>query len=91
VLGAYVLLYPHKRVMAFVGRMLMEVPAWVAVGMWFVFQVIEGLGYLGGAGGGVAYGAHIGGFVAGCVLIYPMMVGRDPVASRRRAAGRYWH
>jgi hypothetical protein len=91
VMGGYVLLFPHKRVTAIVGRMLTEIPAWVAVGVWFLFQIVESLGYLGGERGGVAYAAHVGGFIAGCVLIFPMMVGRDPVASRQRAAGRYWH
>jgi len=42
----------------------------VAVGLWFLFQVISGIGMLGGMEqGGVAYGAHIGGFIAGAVLI----------------------
>jgi len=44
----------------------------VAIGLWFVFQLISGLGMLGGgaqAGGGVAYGAHVGGFIAGLLLV----------------------
>jgi membrane associated rhomboid family serine protease len=47
------------------------VPAWVAIGMWFVFQMISGLGVLGEGAeqGGVAYAAHIGGFVAGLILV----------------------
>jgi rhomboid family protein len=92
VLGAYLLLFPQKRVMAIVGRMLTEVPAWVAVGMWFLFQLIEGLGMLGGGGsGGVAYAAHIGGFIFGCLLVLPFMFGRDGEASQLRVAGRAWH
>jgi membrane associated rhomboid family serine protease len=58
-----------------------EVPGFVAVGIWFLFQLISGLGMLGGMESGVAYGAHIGGFVAGAVLAKPFMVGR----SRRRS------
>ena len=47
-----------------------QVPAIVAVGLWFVFQLVNGLGMLGGSqGGGVAYAAHIGGFIAGLILI----------------------
>jgi membrane associated rhomboid family serine protease len=41
----------------------------VAIGIWFLFQLISGAGSLGAAGGGVAYGAHIGGFIAGVVLV----------------------
>jgi membrane associated rhomboid family serine protease len=47
------------------------VPAYVAIGIWFAFQLISGLGMLGGGSqqGGVAYAAHIGGFLAGLILI----------------------
>ena len=71
VLGGYILLFPNKRVRVFVGRGITEVPAFVALGIWIVFQVISGLGMLGGeeTGGGVAYAAHIGGFVAGLLLV----------------------
>jgi membrane associated rhomboid family serine protease len=72
VMGAYILLYPTRRVMAIVFRFLMEVPAYVAVGVWFVLQLISGIGVFGSgaqSGGGVAYGAHIGGFLSGAVLI----------------------
>lgn len=71
VLGGYILLHPSRRVTVILFRFLTEVPAYVAIGLWFVFQLISGLGMLGGgsAQGGVAYAAHIGGFVAGLVLI----------------------
>ncbi|HMK25750.1 MAG TPA: rhomboid family intramembrane serine protease [Chitinophagaceae bacterium] len=71
VLGGYILLFPNKRVRVFVGRGITEVPAFVALGIWIVFQVISGLGMLGGeeGGGGIAYAAHIGGFVAGLLLV----------------------
>ena len=69
VLGGYLLLHPHRRVRVLVGRMLTQVPAIVAIGLWFVFQLIQGIGMLGGQGGGVAYGAHIGGFIAGLALV----------------------
>jgi membrane associated rhomboid family serine protease len=51
--------------------MVISVPAFIAVGVWFVFQLISGMGMLGGeeAAGGVAYAAHIGGFIAGFVLV----------------------
>lgn len=74
VLGGYLVLFPRKRVRVIFLRMLLNVPALAAIGIWFVFQLISGLGYLGG-GGGVAYGAHIGGFVAGVVLVKFFTIG----------------
>jgi membrane associated rhomboid family serine protease len=69
VLGGYVLLFPHRRVRVILFRILTTVPAFVAIGMWFVFQIVSSLGMLGGEPGGVAYGAHIGGFIAGLILV----------------------
>ena len=71
VLGGYLLLFPSRRVRVIMGRGITEVPAFVALGIWIVFQIISGLGMLGGdkTGGGVAYAAHIGGFIAGLLLI----------------------
>lgn len=71
VLGGYILLYPSRRVTVFLFRFLTEVPAWVAIGIWFAFQLISGLGMFGGGSqaGGVAYAAHVGGFIAGLALI----------------------
>jgi membrane associated rhomboid family serine protease len=78
VLGGYILLYPRRSVRAFMFNVLTTVPAWVAVGLWFAFQLISGLGMLGGGSqeGGVAYAAHIGGFIAGLVLIKFFAIGR---------------
>jgi membrane associated rhomboid family serine protease len=61
-------------------------PAWVAIGVWFVFQVVAGMGLLGGGSqaGGVAYAAHVGGFVAGLILVKLFAAGRL-VRSPRRA------
>jgi membrane associated rhomboid family serine protease len=71
VLGGYMLLFPSRRVRVLMGRGITEVPAFVALGIWIVFQIISGIGLLGGdqTGGGVAYAAHIGGFIAGLALI----------------------
>lgn len=78
VLGGYMLFHPRRRVRVIMGRMLTEVPAFVAIGLWFVFQLIAGLGMLGGTEtGGVAYSAHIGGFIAGLVLVRIFAIGRS--------------
>lgn len=77
VLGGYLLLFPHRRVRVLMFRMVTEVPAMMAIGLWFVFQLISGLGMLGGQSGGVAYGAHIGGFLAGLILVKPFAIGLE--------------
>lgn len=75
VLGGYLVLFPQRRVRAIIFNFLTEVPAFVALGLWIGYQLI--LGYLTPAGtGGVAYAAHIGGFVAGVVLIKLFAIGR---------------
>jgi membrane associated rhomboid family serine protease len=79
VLGGYLLLHPKRRVHAIVLRgFVTQVPGWVAVGLWFVLQLINGLGMLGGGSqaGGVAYAAHIGGFIAGFALVKLFVIGR---------------
>jgi membrane associated rhomboid family serine protease len=85
VLGGYLLLFPKRRVRVIMfSMMLTHVPAIVAIGLWFVFQLINGLGVLGSGSqeGGVAYAAHIGGFIAGVVLIKLFAAGRKPRALR---------
>jgi membrane associated rhomboid family serine protease len=69
VLGAYVYLFPQNKVRVLLFYFPMMVPAFIALGAWIVFQVASGMGFLGGKGDGVAYAAHIGGFVAGFILI----------------------
>jgi len=75
VLGAYLLLFPHARVMTliFLGWFirLVEIPALIVLGFWFVVQVLNGVLTMGLRVGGVAWFAHIGGFVAGLVLVKP--------------------
>ncbi len=76
VLGGYLLLFPERGVKAIVFNVVTTVPAFVALGLWIVYQVV--LGYLSNsAGGGVAYAAHIGGFVAGLALIKVFAIGRS--------------
>jgi membrane associated rhomboid family serine protease len=72
VMGGYLVLHPHRRVRVIMMRMLTTVPAYVAVGLWFVFQLISAFGVIGQgpqSGGGVAFMAHIGGFIAGMILV----------------------
>lgn len=72
VMGAYLVLHPHRRVMVILLQFVTSVPGIVAVGAWFVFQLISGMGIFGGDQSGVAYGAHIGGFVAGAIIALPL-------------------
>jgi len=78
ILGGYILLYPRRRVRALIGYFITDVPAIFALGLWFVFQLVSGLGVLGSGSqtGGVAYAAHIGGFLAGFLLIKIFEVGK---------------
>lgn len=91
VLGGYLLLYPNVKVRGIVplGRIstLAEWPAFIVLGMWFVLQLISGFGSLGASaeyGGGVAFFAHIGGFVAGLVItfIITRLVPQPPAEQR---------
>ena len=73
VLGGYLLLFPNKQVRAVMFSFMMTtVPAFVALGAWIGLQLLQS--YLGG-GGGVAYMAHIGGFIAGLALIKVFAIG----------------
>lgn len=69
VLGGYFVLFPRRRVRVIWLYSVMEVPALLVIGLWFLFQVLSGASSTGGAGGGVAYGAHVGGFVSGLLLV----------------------
>jgi membrane associated rhomboid family serine protease len=85
VLGAYLMLYPLRRVHIFFFITILAVPALVALGLWIVFQILNGMGSLGGEeAGGVAYSAHIGGFIAGFILIRFFSPAEREVAAPRR-------
>ena len=71
VLGAYILLFPRGQVRVLQGSQVIPVPALIVIGLWIVLQFFSGIGSIASAGqGGVAYMAHIGGFVAGFVLTF---------------------
>ena len=75
VMGGYLLLFPTNRVRVILFNFLTVVPAYVALGIWIGYQLL--LGFMTPAGtGGVAYAAHIGGFLAGLVLIKVFAIGK---------------
>jgi len=80
VLGAYTVLFPRARILSLIPLGLftrfIAIPAFLFLPLWFVMQFVYGLASLAGGGGGVAWWAHVGGFIAGIVLV--------PVFVRRR-------
>jgi membrane associated rhomboid family serine protease len=85
VMGGYLLFFPRARidvlVIIVVLMRIFTIPAWLMLGLWFGLQLVNGLS-MDVAGGGVAYWAHAGGFVAGVLLVLPLWL---------RAGGRaYW-
>ncbi|HET6179616.1 MAG TPA: rhomboid family intramembrane serine protease [Candidatus Sulfotelmatobacter sp.] len=89
VLGAYFVLYPRARVLTWFFVFVFYLPAWVMLGYWFVLQFVSGAATLSVAQagrdvGGVAVWAHVGGFVAGMVMIkvFPERARRSPYAYR---------
>lgn len=90
VMGAYIVLYPRVRVhmLVFLGIWIttIVVPAFVMLGFWFLLQLLSGLPALGAETGGVAFWAHVGGFLAGALLI--LVFRRADLVARHRAAAR---
>ena len=86
VLAAYVLYFPHNRVLVWFWFRILAVPALVVIGLWAVIQLVSGAGSLiaAGPGGGVAYLAHVGGFVGGLALAWVLMP--PEVRAARRGA-----
>lgn len=80
VLGGYMLLFPKRKVRAIMVRSVVEIPAFAALGIWIGFQLLSGFLSAGQEGGGVAYGAHIGGFFAGLILVKFFTIGRKNVS-----------
>jgi membrane associated rhomboid family serine protease len=72
VLAGYLMMFPRGQVRVLMGRGVVPMPALVVIGLWFVLQFINGIGSITQSAetGGVAYMAHIGGFVAGLALTY---------------------
>ena len=91
VMGAYAILFPRARVhlliILFIYVTTISVPAIFMLGYWFLLQLISGVGSLGASGGGVAFWAHIGGFVAGVGLV-TVFTRPDLIAARKHLARR---
>jgi membrane associated rhomboid family serine protease len=86
VMGGYLVLFPKRQVKVILLRMLTSVPAIVAIGMWFVLQLIQAFGVISAgpqSGGGVAFMAHVGGFVAGLILVKLFAAGSNGAAAVR--------
>jgi len=89
VLAAYLVLFPNRSVHVWVFFFVVNLPAFVVVGIWFLFQVLDGLGALGGQDkGGVAYAAHIGGFISG-LLLTKLFAKNAPSRAGRTTSGRF--
>jgi membrane associated rhomboid family serine protease len=94
VMGAYVLLYPrvHVHMLVVLGfyATTIAVPAFFMLGYWFLVQLLSGWTSIGAEGGGVAFWAHVGGFVAGAVLVLvfrnPRLLERHPYYGMRRGS-----
>jgi membrane associated rhomboid family serine protease len=90
VMGAYMIKFPHSRILSLVTVLFFittfEIPAWIMLIYWFVIQFFSGVGSIGfshvSEGGGVAFFAHVGGFLAGMALI-GLMAPRQRYSSRR--------
>ena len=76
VLGAYLLMFPFRRVTVILVRFIVPLPAIIVLGFWFILQFYSGVGSISVSAetGGVAYMAHIGGFVAGFIMAIFMRI-----------------
>jgi len=83
VLGAYLILFPRKNVRVLFARQIVNMPAFIVLGLWILLQVFSQIGVSGGQASGVAYLAHIGGFFAGLILVF-LFGGRSRLAAPNR-------
>jgi membrane associated rhomboid family serine protease len=91
VLGAYWVFYPNSRVVTLLVIFPIKVPAWIFLGLWFLYQLIEanyGLFSAGANGGGVAFFAHVGGFMFG-VIVARAFLGSQALARGRLSPAGY--
>jgi rhomboid family protein len=83
VLGAYLVMFPKARVDVLLIRHVVAMPAWIVLGLWVALQLFSGVGSIvnttqTASTGGVAYIAHVGGFIAGVILIFLIRAPREP-------------
>ena len=87
VLGAYFVLYPGSRVRTWIFPVFaVSIPAWIFLGLWFLYQLIEanfGLFSTSANGGGVAFFAHVGGFIFGWIVAR-VLAGAGRIAPQAR-------
>jgi membrane associated rhomboid family serine protease len=84
VMGGYLLLFPTRSVRVLVLLFLIRLPAFIVLGLWIFFQIANGTGYLGGSeASGIAYAAHIGGFLGGLLLVRKFVKQEQPEPSQR--------
>ena len=83
VLGAYILLFPQGKVRVLQGQGVIQVSALIVIGFWIVLQLFSGIGSIANTAemGGVAYMAHIGGFLAGFLLTFLFRGSREAQAT----------
>ena len=85
VLGAYLVLYPESRILTIIGVFPVRIRAWVFLGVWFLYQLLEAhLGLYSAHHGGTAFVAHIGGFLFGVAAATALLATPD----RQRQSGR---
>ena len=78
ILGAYIVLYPQSRILTFIGPFPVKIRAWVFLGVWFVYQLVEAhAGMYSAHHGGTAFFAHIGGFVFGVAAATALVSHQD--------------
>jgi membrane associated rhomboid family serine protease len=84
VLGAYLIMFPHARVNVLMGRGVIPTSALVVIGLWIVLQLFSGVALVTSAAqtGGVAYMAHVGGFIAGLILSFVFRGNSNPRLTR---------
>lgn len=84
VLAAYLVMFPQGRVHVLMGRAVIPMSALIVIGLWFGLQLLSGIGSINATAdsGGVAYMAHIGGFIAGFILTFFLRGNRSPRLTR---------
>jgi membrane associated rhomboid family serine protease len=84
VLGAYILMFPQGKIIVLQGQRVIKVPALIVIGLWIVLQFFSSIGSIANSAetGGVAYMAHIGGFVVGIVLTFLLRGNSTPRPTR---------